>query len=76
MRIVLDSSVLLLLLQRRQPGWEQWREFITPAASEERLVICAGVFAECSIGFPSAEVAPSAFESIQVFFDPISYQSA
>ena len=75
MRTALDSSVVIQL-QRRQPGWEKWRDTLTRAAAEGPLLICAVVFAECSSGFPSAEIALREFESIQVHFDPISPASA
>jgi predicted nucleic acid-binding protein len=74
-RTALDSSVVVLL-QRRQPGWERWRDALTQAATEGPLLINPVVFAECSAGFPSAEVALREFESIQVHFDPISPESA
>ena len=75
MRTALDSSVVILL-QRRQPGWEGWRHALTQAAAEGPLLINPVVFAECSAGFPSAEAALKEFESIQVHFDPISPESA
>lgn len=75
MRTALDSSVVILL-QRRQPGWEVWREALTRAATEGPLLISPVAFAECSSGFPSAEIALREFESIQVHFDPISPESA
>ena len=56
MRTALDSSVVILL-QRRQPGWEGWRHALTQAATEGPLLINPVVFAECSAGFPSAEAA-------------------
>ncbi|MCX6893077.1 MAG: hypothetical protein NTX51_16390 [Verrucomicrobia bacterium] len=71
MRTALDSSVVILL-QRRQPGWEWWRQALTQAATEGSLLINPVVFAECSAGFPSAETALKEFESIQVHFDPTS----
>jgi len=70
MRTALDSSVILLI-QKRQPGWEQWRAALTHAATEGSLVLCPIVFAECSTGFASAEIALRQFESIQVIYDPI-----
>ncbi len=75
MRTALDSSVVILL-QRRQAGWEVWRDALTRAATEGPLLISPIVFAECSVGFPSAEIALREFESIQVHFDPISPESA
>jgi len=74
-RTALDSSVVILL-QRRQPGWEGWREVLTRAATEGPLLICPVVFAECSAGYPSAEAALREFESIQVYYDSISPDSA
>lgn len=75
MRTALDSSVVILL-QRRQPGWEIWRDRLTQAASEGPLLISPVVFAECSAGFPSAEIALRQFESIQVHYDPVAPDSA
>lgn len=75
MRTAIDSSVLLLL-QKREPGWEHWREALSRAATEGPLVICPIVFAECSMGFPSAGIALQEFESIQVHYEDISPESA
>jgi len=75
MRTALDSSVVILL-QRRQPGWEAWRNALARAATEGPLLISSVVFAECSAGFPSVAIALREFESIQVHFDPISPESA
>ena len=75
MRTALDSSVVVLL-QRRQPGWEAWRDVLTHAATEGPLLISPVVFAECSAGFSSAEIALQEFESIQVHFDAISPDAA
>jgi predicted nucleic acid-binding protein len=75
MRTALDSSVLILL-QRRQSGWEQWRALLTRAASEGQLLLSPVAFAECSMGFPSVDVALHEFESIQVHFDPLLPESA
>ncbi len=75
MRTALDSSVLILI-QRRQPGWETWRDALTRAATEGPLLLCSVVFAESSAGFPSAGIALRQFESIQVHYDPMSPTSA
>ncbi len=71
----LDSSVLILI-QKRQPGWESWRDTLTQAAAEGPLLLCPIVFAECSMGFSSAEVALQQFESIQVRYDAITPAAA
>lgn len=75
MRTVLDSSVLLPI-QRRQPGWEAWRDAITRAATEGSLLICPVDFAECSLGYPSAQIALRRMESIQVHYDDIAPETA
>ena len=75
MRTALDSSVVILLL-RRQPGWEKWRDMITRAATEGPLLICPVVFAECSVGFSSSEMALQSFGSIQVDYDLLTPESA
>jgi predicted nucleic acid-binding protein len=75
MRTALDSSVVILL-QRRQTGWEQWRDILARAATEGPLLISPIAFAECSAGFPSLAVAQAQFESIQVRFDPFTAEAA
>jgi len=75
MRTAVDSSVVILL-QRRQAGWEAWREVLSHAATEGPLLISPVVFAECSAGFASAEIALREFESIAVHYDPMAPQSA
>lgn len=75
MTTALDSSVVLLL-QRRQAGWEAWRDALTRAATDGPLVLCPVVFAECCTGFPSVEIALRQFESIQVHYDPIAPAAA
>lgn len=75
MRTAVDSSVLLLIL-RRQPGWESWRDALTHAATEGPLVVCPVVFAECSVGFSSAEEADIRFKILGVAYDAITPESA
>lgn len=70
MRTALDSSVAILLL-RRQPGWEAWRDALDRAATEGPLLISSVAFAECSPGFSSSAAALSHFESVRVRFEPI-----
>lgn len=74
MRTALDSSVVILL-QRRQPGCDLWRDALSRAATEGPLLI-SPVFAECSAGFLSASVALEEFDSIQVHFDSLSPDAA
>lgn len=75
MRTALDSSVLLLI-QKRQQGWEAWRDVLTVAATEGPLLVCPVVFSECSTGFPSPEIALRKFEAIQVHYDSITPEAA
>ena len=75
MRTAIDSSVIILL-QRRQPGWEQWRKALDQAASEGTLLVCSVVFAECSPGFKSLDDALNAFSSVHINYDPLSPETA
>ena len=75
MTTALDSSVVILL-QRKQAGWELWRDRLAQAAIEGQLVICPVAFAECSTGYPSLEVAMQEFESIQIQVDSLSPAAA
>ncbi len=75
MKTALDSSVVILL-QRKQAGWESWRDALDQAATEGPLVISPVVFAECSPGLPSVEVALRQFASIGVRFDPVTPDAA
>jgi predicted nucleic acid-binding protein len=75
MRTALDSSVVILL-QRRQPGWEAWRDLLDQAATQGPLLVSSVVFAECSPGFSSVELALERFGSIGVRFDPVSPDAA
>lgn len=75
MKTALDSSVLLILL-RREVGWEAWKEKLSRTATEGPLLMCPVVFSECSTGFSSLEQARQQFESLQIRYDPISPESA
>ena len=75
MRTALDSSVVILIL-RRQEGWELWRNALARAAAEGTLLMSPPVFAECSIGFPSREAAMEQFESLRIVFDPLGPEAA
>ena len=66
MRTALDSSVLLLL-SRKQPGWEAWRDSLQTAASEGELLISPIAFAEFSI---------ADLDLLHVFYDPITPAAA
>lgn len=75
MRTALDSSVLLLLL-RRQSGWERWREALSRASMEGVLLMCPVVFAECSLGFQTVEEAQMRFDGLGLAYDAISSEAA
>ncbi len=75
MRTAVDSSVLLCIL-RRQVGWEAWCTILSRAAESGCLIFCPAVFAECSIGFPSAQEAESQFEALGLIYDPFTPECA
>ena len=75
MRTAIDSSVLLCIL-RRQAGWETWRATLSRAAEEGSLALCPVVFAECSIGFASADEALTNLDLLCIAYDPIAPAAA
>lgn len=46
------------------------------AATEGALLMCPVVFCECSLGFPSLEVAVRQFESLHIHYDPLRREAA
>lgn len=75
MRTALDSSVLLLLA-RKQPGWQAWRDRLQTAASEGELLISPIAFAEFSIAYPDAATAQADLDRLHVVYDPITPATA
>jgi len=75
MRTALDSSVLILLY-RKQAGWEAWRDSLQHAASEGELIISPVAFAEYSIAYPTLESARADLERLHIFYEPIKAESA
>ena len=75
MRTALDSSVLLLLA-RKQPGWQAWRDRLQTAASEGELLISPIAFAEFSIADPDVEAAQADLDRLHVVYDPITPAAA
>jgi len=75
MRTALDSSVLLLL-SRKQPGWEAWRDTLQAAASEGELLISPIGFAEFSIAYPRVEAAQADLDLLHILYDPITPAAA
>jgi predicted nucleic acid-binding protein len=75
MRTALDSSVLLLL-SRKQHGWEAWRDTLQAAASEGELLISPIAFAEFSIAYPQVEAAQADLDLLHILYDPITPAAA
>ncbi len=75
MRTALDSSVLLLL-SRKQPGWEVWRDRLQFAASEGELSISPIAFAEFSLAYSQVEAVQSDLDLLNVYYDPITPAAA
>lgn len=75
MRTALDTSVLILLL-RREPGWEAWKQCLDQAAREGALLLSPIAFAEFSIAYPGPEAAMADVERLGISYDPISPAAA
>jgi hypothetical protein len=75
MKTAVDSSVLILL-RRRQPGWETWREVIQRASEEGVLVVCPVTFAEVSMGFERATEVVEDLGHLAISYDPILPEAA
>ena len=75
MRTALDSSVLILLY-RKQPGWEAWRNSLQLAALQGELIISPIAFSEFSIAYPSVESALADLDRLHIFYDPITPSAA
>ena len=75
MRTALDSSVLILLY-RKQAGWETWRDLLQAAAGEGELIISPVAFAEYSIAYPSMESARADLDRLHIFYEPIEPAAA
>jgi predicted nucleic acid-binding protein len=75
MRTALDSSVLILLY-RKQAGWERWREQLQSAASAGELIISPVAFAEHSIAYPNVESALADLDRLHIFYEPITPAAA
>ncbi len=77
MTVLVDSNVLIDILQPN-PAWAEWsREAVAWAGTSERLVINAIVYAEISVGYPTIEevehVLPGAADLER---EPIPYEAA
>jgi predicted nucleic acid-binding protein len=75
MRTALDSSVLILLY-RRESGWERWRECLQRASGEGELLISPVAFAEFSIAYPTLESAQADLDRLHIIYSPISPAAA
>ncbi len=75
MRTALDSSILILLY-RKQAGWERWRDQLQSAAAAGELIISPAAFAEYSIAYPNVESALADLDRLHIFYEPITPASA
>lgn len=75
MRTALDSSVLILLY-RKQPGWQQWRDLLQAASLGGELIVSPVAFAEFSVAYPTLESAWADLERLNIFYEPIQPDSA
>jgi predicted nucleic acid-binding protein len=67
---------VLILLCRKQAGWEAWRDCLQHAASEGGLIVSPVAFAEYSIAYPSLESARADLERLHINYEPIDPNSA
>ena len=75
MRTALDSSVLILLY-RKQAGWETWRDRLQHAASEGELIISPVAFAEFSIAYPTLNSARADLDRLHIYHEPFEPAAA
>jgi len=75
MRTALDSSVLILLY-RKQEGWEAWRDRLQHAAGEGELIVSPVAFAEFSIAYATLDSARADLDRLHIFYEPIEAASA
>ena len=75
MRTALDSSILILLC-RKQAGWEIWRDRLQAASEEGQLLISPVAFAEYSVAYPSLEFALADIYRLNVIYDPVEPEAA
>ena len=75
MRTALDSSVLILLY-RKQAGWERWRDLLHAASLEGTLIVSPVAFAEYSVAYPTLESARADLARLHIFYEPIEPGSA
>lgn len=71
----IDTSVLILI-QKRQNGWTEWKTVLEEAARKGPLIICPVVFGEFSPGYSSWEDAFRDISRLQIRYDPISPEAA
>jgi len=71
----IDTSVLLLL-QKRQAGWAEWKQTLHQASREGPLVVCPVVFAEFSAGYASWSEALNDLALLQISYEPIAPDAA
>lgn len=75
MSTAVDSSILFAVFNK-EPGWEVWSAVLRDSLSEGPLIVCPIVFAEVSVGSPSADVCLQALRSLSIEFSAFTPQSA
>lgn len=70
MRTAIDSSILILLY-RRQAGWEEWKAALREVSSRSTLVICPVAFAEYANAYDRLEDAMEDINRLHIQYDPI-----
>lgn len=71
----IDTSILLLI-QKRQDGWTDWKSALEDASRDGVLVLCPVVFAEYSPGYVSWEDAYEDISRLRIHYDPITPDAA
>lgn len=75
MRTALDSSVLILLC-RKQAGWETWRDLLQAASLEGELIVSPIAFAEYSAAYPTLESALADLARLHISYEPMTPAAA
>lgn len=75
MRLALDTSVLLRILNR-EPGAEDWMEALIRARREGQLVLCEVVFAELAPAFEARPELEKVLADLGARLDPIGAEAA
>ena len=72
----LYASSILLLISRKQPGWEAWRDCLQTAASEGERLLSPIALAEFSIAYPEVAVAQADLDLLHISYDSVTAAAA